>query len=101
MDIKSLTKKLSRFKDFILGTSKPKPSNRKPITSIKPCPYCGRGDRLMTKDNGPEFPEDRIAIFCDKCGFYYTAVDQETCIEEWNDFPRTPEAQRLLHKIYK
>lgn len=101
MDMNLLINKLSRFKDFILGTSKPKPSNRKPITGIKPCPYCGRADYLLTKDHGPRFPEDRIAIFCDKCGFYYSDVDLKTCKKEWNDFPRTPEAQQILHQMYK
>lgn len=101
MDSKLLSKILRQIKDFILGTSKPKPSKREPITGVKSCPYCGRDNHLFTKDNGPRFPDYRIAIFCDKCGFYYTAVDKEICIEEWNDFPRDPEAQQILHKLYK
>lgn len=101
MNSKPLINKLGRFKDFIMGTSKPKPSKREQIKDIKPCPYCGKDDKLFTKDNGPEFPDDRIAIFCDHCGFYYSDVDLKTCKEEWDDFPRTPEARRLLHQIYK
>lgn len=98
MDAKSTLKKLG---EIIFGTYKSKPKDRKPITGIKPCPYCGRSDHLMTKDNGPEFPDYRIAIFCVKCGFYYAEVDQETCIEKWNDFPRDAKARELLHQMYK
>lgn len=101
MDIKSLTKKLKHFRDYITGDYKPKLSKREPITDIKPCPYCGRADHLLTKDNGPRFPEDRIAIFCDKCGFYYSDVDLKSCKKEWNVFSRTLEAQRLFHQMYK